>query len=162
MQCFRVMIGALIALLPLLACSHSVNIDQHAIYRKDIARRNPAHNSTASAHLTMSDGSYIVAVYTTPNCKADSVYTATGYTLGGCISLENESYMYTDCVSTGGKTTVTLTTCTSTDCSSGCTSIPLLPQNTGCQSLSTVTCSSRSEPWNDFDLNYHMEYVHFT
>ena len=104
-------------------------------------------------------GSYVTTVYTTPNCASGSKYTASGYILNSCISLKsnttaNGSFKYSDCSQSGGKTTVTMTYCTSsTDCTSGCMSYQI-PQTTSCTSSSVITCSTSDEPWGN-DFNYH-------
>eukprot|EP00602_Paraphysomonas_sp_CaronLab_P006215 CAMPEP_0185023922 /NCGR_PEP_ID=MMETSP1103-20130426/6610_1 /TAXON_ID=36769 /ORGANISM="Paraphysomonas bandaiensis, Strain Caron Lab Isolate" /LENGTH=168 /DNA_ID=CAMNT_0027556719 /DNA_START=168 /DNA_END=674 /DNA_ORIENTATION=- len=107
--------------------------------------------------VSMSEGSYVTTVYTTPNCAANSTYTATGTSLGSCISVDSDtSYMYSDCSASGSKVTVTMTTCTSSDCSSGCQSFKL-PQESNCQTMSTITCTSADDPWKEGGFNFHSE-----
>lgn len=101
-------------------------------------------------------GSYTTKIYSSPTCSESSLYSASGYVYNRCIAIDKMSFKYSDCSSGGGKTTVMMTYCSSSDCSSGCMTYPL-SVNTGCQTSSIFSCESSKEPWSDLGLNSHME-----
>lgn len=132
--------------------------DAHASYKQhmDYIKANGIMpimlNSTG---LESSSGSFVTTVYTTMTCQKNTEYTATGTTLGSCISAsDTASYRYTSCSVQGSKTVVGMTSCTSGDCESGCSSYSI-PFDTGCQTMSMMTCSSANEPWEDYNFDYH-------
>lgn len=140
---------------PIAAVPHDILHDVYHQHLKDIDAKNIKPISIPERVGTSSNsGSYVIAVYNSEQCDADSVYTASGYVLDHCISLGTTSFMYSDCKTGGGQTTVTMTSCTSSDCKSGCMSFPM-PLETGCKTKSIFSCSSSSEPWKDYPLNTH-------
>ena len=141
-----------------------LRVNPHATYElhmQMIKERNikplSSGNTTSIVGKSASTGSYMTQVFESVNCKEDTLFTASGYVYGHCISVDGASgYSYDDCSQSNGKTTVQLTTCDSGDCSSGCTTFPL-PVDTGCKTMSIFSCESSTEPWNDLGLNSHME-----
>jgi hypothetical protein len=116
----------------------------------------PISNAT-NLSKSASAGSYMTKVYTSPTCSADTLYTASGYVYDHCISVDgNVGYKYSDCSVAGSKTTVKMSYCTSSDCTSGCTTYPI-SMDTGCKTMSIITCTSSEEPWNDLNFNAHAE-----
>ena len=111
-------------------------------------------SANSSRAVGIESGSFVTTIYTTLNCAKDTEFTASGYTLGSCISAgENSSFRYTSCSMTSTKTVVGMDSCTSNDCT-GCTSFDV-PFDTGCQTMSLMTCSSEDKPWEKFDFDYH-------
>ena len=122
-----------------------------------IKERNvqPLPNGT-TVGKSASAGSYMTQIFETPNCQADSLYTASGYVFDRCIALNGQGYMYSDCSQGGGKTTVHMTMCSDTNCSKDCSTYPIA-LDTGCKTMSIMSCESSKEPWTDMPLNTHME-----
>jgi hypothetical protein len=129
---------------------------EHEMYyqhMKQVKEQNIPSLPSEQVEASSNSGSYVIAVYNSTQCTADSVYTASGYVFDHCISLGSSGgFKYSDCKSGGGVTTVTMTSCTASDCGSGCASYPI-PLATGCQTSSMFTCSSSSEPWKDYNMN---------
>jgi len=139
----------------------STQDDLHSIYKKHLryietnAISPKKENSSQVIGVESQSGSFITTVYTTMTCQKNTEYTATGTTLGSCISAsDTASYKYTSCNTQGSKTIVGMTSCTSGDCSSGCSSFDV-PFDTGCQTMSMMTCSTQDEPWEEFSFDYH-------
>ena len=159
LQLLSVMLTAVIAFSAFCLAQGAQSKNLHEQYEKLLKSEQKVSVPTPNRTATLSGGNeyYVTTVFTTPNCASSSAYTATGYTLGACISAGGESsYMYTDCSESGSTTFITMTSCTSTDCSSGCSSFKI-PQEGSCKTMSTMKCMSGDSPWSEYDFNYHME-----
>lgn len=139
----------------------SIENDLHSNYRQNLRyiKANgitpKERNSTQMIELESQSGSFVTTVYSTVTCQKNTEYTSSGTVLGSCISASDEaSYKYTSCTTQGSKTIVGMTSCTSGGCSSGCSSFDI-PFDTGCQTMSMMTCSNQDEPWEDFNFDYH-------
>lgn len=141
------------------ANSLSIGDDRHKTYHDilKVIESNDISSVEVSSNRTvgMTSGYFVTTVYTTMTCAKNSEFTASGTTLGSCISATaDSSYRYTSCSQSGSKTVVGMDSCTSGDCSSGCSSFDV-PFDTGCQTMSMMTCSSQDEPWRAYDFDYH-------
>lgn len=137
----------------------STQADLHSVYKKHLSyietNKISPKNISQVIGVESQSGSFVTTVYTTMSCQKNTEYTATGTTLGSCISAsDSASYKYTSCSTQGSKTIVGMTSCTSGDCSSGCSSFDV-PFETGCQTMSMMTCSNEDDPWEAFNFDYH-------
>lgn len=136
------------------------HLDPHRIFKRDLQLIKdsgilPLANATTLGKSAVA-GSYTTQVYSTLNCQTDSLYTASGYVYGQCLSLDGTGYSYSDCSEGGGKTTVHMTICTASDCSSDCSTYPIA-FDTGCQTMSIMSCQSSKTPWEGMGLNTRLE-----
>lgn len=150
--------GPLLVLSTVGAARPAMNPHRTLEFHLNLIKENnvqPLPNGTAVGKSATA-GSYMTQVFETPNCQADSLYTASGYVYDHCVSLNGQGYMYSDCSQGGGKTTVHMTMCSDEDCTKDCSTYPIV-MDTGCKTLSIMSCESSKQPWEDLPLNTHME-----
>ena len=135
------------------------SVDPHHTFRQHLAQIKESHIQPVNGTMlgkSAAAGSYMTQIFESPTCQKDTLYTASGYVYNQCLSLEGSGYVYSDCSQAGGKTTVHVSICSAADCSSGCETYPV-PVDTGCKTMSIMSCESSTTPWEGLGLNTHLE-----
>lgn len=117
------------------------------------------HDAPHVAKVSSSTPTSLVYTYYASSTCNDDATSAVGYTLGQCISSGDSGIQYDKCEDNGSKVFYTFSSCSSSDCSSGCMSYDMSVEK--CEYGTKVSCSESDEPWKDYkEFTYHYSYFY--